>query len=130
MSTYTISDANAQTSDLSYADAVEAIQEWYSDCDVWADGQGDDTRHAAIAAAIASIEEPAPDGDEDDLSAYADKICQAVAVAMGHEDFFGHGNYAVSAASAGGYSLTVALEEDEEDEEDEEEEEEEAGADE
>lgn len=101
---YSISDSNASTDDVSYTEAVESIRDWYADADTWSDGHGDDDLHERIAAAIQSVDEPQSGGD---LANYASDICDAVARAMGGEDFAGHGRYSVSAADSLGLSLTV-----------------------
>lgn len=92
--TYRVADSNSGDDGLTFAEAVERIGEWF---EFLADEDRIDSD--ALAAAVESVTAPA-DGDVRDLQSYADDICDAVARAMGSEDFFGHGNYSVSAASA------------------------------
>lgn len=109
MTTYKVTDANSSDTGLAFDAAVSRIAEWYEDCDQWSTGEGNDEAHEAIAAAIASVDRPTA-GDGADLQDYADSICQAVAQALGHKDFAGHGSYFVSAAARGGFLLTVEAE--------------------
>jgi hypothetical protein len=107
--TYSVSDSNSSDDGLTFAEAVERIEEWYVDADEWATGEGDDDTHEAIADAIQSVKAPVY-GGIDELQRYADAIREAVAGAMGGEDFSGHGSYRVSAADGIGLSLAVAEE--------------------
>lgn len=112
MTTFTISDQQSNDSGLTFAEAVGRIADWFRDLDEWQDGHGDDELHAAIAQAISSVEQPQA-GGERELQRFADAICNAVADALGHEAFHGHGSYCVSAAEQAGMSLTVEMDEEE-----------------
>ena len=103
---YKISDGNATENAEDFSEAVEMIAEWYEDLDSWADGNGDADRHEAIREAIDSVDRP-EDGGLDALENYAGSICTAIAEKLGGKAFYGHGNYAVSAASQAGINLTV-----------------------
>lgn len=115
MATFSISDGVSYDSGLSFSEAAGRIADWFRDVDEWATGHGSDELHEAVEAAIASVQQP-QDGGEAALQKYADRICEAVAEAMGHQSFHGHGNYSVSAAEEAGMSLKVEVEEDEDEE--------------
>jgi hypothetical protein len=114
--TYSICDSNSGDSGLTFCESVERIAEWYEDADSWANGESDEAMNAAIREAIDSVEQP-ESGDVATLQDYADSICDAVAVAMGGEPFYGHGNYYVSAADRIGVALRVEEEAEDEDDE-------------
>ena len=103
---YKISDGNATENADDFSEAVEIIAEWYEDLDSWADGNYDSDKHEAIREAIDSVDQPDA-GGLDELENYAGSVCTAIAEKLGGKDFYGHGNYAVSAASQAGINLTV-----------------------
>ena len=104
---FTVADRNSSDDLNDFTSAAERIAEWFEDADQWSTGDGDAEMHAAIRKAIDSVEQP-EDGSIEELQVFAIQICDAVAKAMGGEDFSGHGNYAVSAADRIGIGLTVS----------------------
>ena len=106
MTTTIISDGNATKNADDFNQAIAIITEWYVDLDSWATGNGDAELHDAIREAIDSVERP-NEGGLDALANYAGSICTAIAEKLGGKAFYGHGNYAVSAASQAGIHLNV-----------------------
>lgn len=93
---FVVSDGNARETYASEDDAETAIREWWTDAGAVSD-----------AAAVWLDSDEADRRDGESLQDYADRICQRVAEANGGKDFYGHGNYHVSAAAEAGMSLTV-----------------------
>lgn len=103
---YQISDNQLTIITESFDDAVMEIAEWYADYPNWATGSASQKELDMVASAIYSIDPPVY-GDASDLQAYADDICHAIAMAYETPDWYGHGQYQVSAADQMGLSLTV-----------------------
>lgn len=107
ISRYIVGDSGSTDSGLTYAEAVDRIGEWYEDICSWGGDTPDEETERAVRDAIESVKQPRDDGDLQDLRRYADDIRAAVAEAMGAKDFYGHGNYSVSAADSIGLNLTA-----------------------
>ncbi len=93
---------------LSFEESVGVIADWWEDAADWHSLENEERYviRGAIRQAIESVESPEY-GDVDTLQDYAKRICQAVALAIGSQDFAGHGSYQVSAAERAGFVLIV-----------------------
>src|SRR3990167_7338361 len=87
----------------SIEEAVSEVLDWHN-----ANGQWEDDDDApAYEEILAPFRAEATPADSVELMVLVDRLCQALAEAAGHKDWAGHGNYFVSAASAGGFNLCV-----------------------
>jgi hypothetical protein len=105
---YTVTDGNHCEVGLSFEESVGVIADWWEDAADWHSLENEERYviRGAIRQAIESVESPEY-GDVDTLQDYAKRICQAVALAIGSQDFAGHGSYQVSAAERAGFVLIV-----------------------
>lgn len=96
-----ISDSNCEETVRNIDSAIDVIDNWYQSY-----GFSEAVQNAAEEAARTSV---LPESLED-LQQYADDLCQKIAELLGQKNFYGHGNYRVSAATQGGFDIKVAIE--------------------
>jgi DNA-binding GntR family transcriptional regulator len=81
--TYRVHDQGSNDDRLTYAQAVERIREWYECNAAQTADQDDDEMRAAIAEAIAGVDDPYEDGNFSDLRDFDAGIRDTVAETCG-----------------------------------------------